>query len=118
MIKTKKVKVPIYGEQVTFIAYDNVPQLEKWLKKNCDGAEFDIDFRNYDGGFFVWKGYQYITIEIQDKISPGVIAHECKHAVNDIWVSISAKLDPLNDEPECYLLTWYVNQVHKFLDSL
>jgi len=47
--------------------------------------------------------------------TPGIIAHEAKHLVNNIFIDISHELDPYNDEPECYLLGWIVNRIHEMI---
>jgi hypothetical protein len=43
----------------------------------------------------------------------GTIAHECKHFVNRLFDTKGIKLDIENDEAECYLLKWAVDEVYK-----
>lgn len=43
----------------------------------------------------------------------GIVAHESKHVVNSVFEYIGMKLDPINDEAECYLLQWVVNHIHQ-----
>ncbi len=119
MICTKKLKVPIYNRTLNLLIYDEVVEALAWAKLQCDNKELDFrgEFDSFDGGFFNYDDTQFIMIEMNDDISPGVIAHECKHAVNDTFVQVGVELDKFNDEAECYLLTWYVNQVHTFISE-
>lgn len=114
MIKTKVLTVPIYGDKFTLLLWgDDSEVKEKYF--NLDVSETDGFIHNHNGknymGFRVCKkkGYLYPT--------PGIIAHECKHAVNRIFGDIGQRLDVFNDEAECYLLGWFVNRVHEFTDK-
>jgi len=49
--------------------------------------------------------------------TPGIIAHEAKHLVNNIFIEIGHTLDCYNDEPEAYLLGWIVNRIHELLNK-
>lgn len=54
-----------------------------------------------------------ITIIVKHNSLPGDIAHECLHAMNMMYAHVGAKHSLTNDEPECYMLGWIVDQVHR-----
>lgn len=110
----KDLKAPLYRGRLKLIAYHNPEDMVTWFHKNCPDLNLTLNPADHVGFFFVSQEVQHIAIQICDDITPGIIAHECKHAVNDKFLSIGAKLDPVNDEPEAYLLMWYVDQVWDF----
>lgn len=114
----KEIKVPIYRRKLKLIAYRDSQSISNWFYKNCKELEFTIDPNDHTGFFFDYKDTQHICLQMCDDVTPGIIAHECKHAVNDTFAKIWAKLDLNNDEPEAYLLMWYVDEVHKFWDKV
>jgi thiaminase len=50
-------------------------------------------------------------------VNHGVIAHESKHIVNLIFKEINYLIDMDNDEVECYLLGWVVNEINKVINE-
>lgn len=113
----KTVKVPIYRVKLIMLAYNDPEHLNKWVAKHCKG-NLDVDPTGFIGGFFEDEDIQYIAFEMGPDITPGVIAHEAKHAVNNLFTQIRMGLDPYNDEAECYLLGWYVDELHAFWDKI
>jgi len=61
---------------------------------------------------FGGKGYYHIAF--YKGCSPGVIGHECLHVINYLFISCGIQYDLHNDEPACYLLTWFVDQCANF----
>ena len=118
MIKSKVVRVPIYGAKYTLILWDNDQELQERFKT----YEFDPDICEFDGGIFRIGDQDYLALKVYKNKgylypTPGIIAHECKHAVNRIFTDVGQRLDAYNDEAECYLLGWFVNLVHEFADK-
>jgi len=115
MIKSKKFKVPIYNVSFTVVIFERDEELQNKFKK----VEFEPNISEFDGGVFEWKNHFYLCLRKQfDKVqypTNGIIAHEAKHLVNNIFIYISHKLDEYNDEPECYLLGWIVDKIHTVL---
>lgn len=106
---TKKYKTPLYGTEFTVIIYNSN---EEFIKKYPD-----LEIENFDGAVF-WredKLYIVFSAEKKDYPTPGIIAHESKHLVNNIFIQINHKLSRWNDEPEAYLLGWIVNRIHEIL---
>jgi hypothetical protein len=50
------------------------------------------------------------------KISHGIIAHECMHITEGVFEIIGQPLT-YHDEPRHYLLSWITNEVYKFIDK-
>ena len=104
----KKIEVPLYGGYF-HIHIDQTELLEKkyglkWISE-------------YDAIAFTRGHHHHVCFESKD-ITPGIIAHECKHALNDIFRYSGVKLDIDNDETECYLLGWLVNRVQEFINKI
>lgn len=116
MIKSKKFKTPLYGTTFTVIIYDDNDELNKLLKNQ----EVVDKIEDFDGAVLTHKDHLYIVFNCSEKgyPTPGIIAHESKHLVNNIFIRICHELDRWNDEPECYLLSWIVNRIHEFKDSI
>ena len=47
--------------------------------------------------------------------SNSLIAHEATHLTNILFKDFGFKLDVDNDEPQAYLLAWFVEQIDEFL---
>ena len=56
---------------------------------------------------------EYIVV-FQGKPSGTVIAHECVHLSNQVFIDRLMELDPHNDEPQAYLLGWFYTQIEKY----
>ncbi len=111
---TKKYKAPLYNTKFTVIIYSEHKEIEAYFKKmdfevpdNCDAWVYEIKGMIYCVFYALEKGYP----------TPGIIAHESKHLVNNIFIRIGHKLSRWNDEPEAYLLGWIVDRIHELKDS-
>lgn len=112
----KTFKTPIYGGKFTVIFYQTGEQLKTVFKD----FTFDIPIENFDGGVIEYKGKTFVVFLTDKKGYPtaGIIAHEAKHLVNKIFISIEHPLCRYQDEPECYLLGWIVNRIHELKNKL
>lgn len=111
MFRQKKIDIPIYFGTLILVESDNIKKLEK---------KFEIkDIKPFDALTFPWvskKGRtKYYMLFTQSGKTNKVIAHECLHTVNQIFKDRGIILDPDNDEPQCYLLGWLVEQCEEFL---
>lgn len=115
MIKSKNFKIPIYGISFTAVLFETTKELKEQFKDsnisvdNFDGLVFEDDERYYVCFRKYIDGTQYPT--------PGIIAHEAKHLVNNIFIHIQCELNLFNDEPECYLLGYVVDILHAFINN-
>lgn len=108
-MKKKNIKIPIYNLWFTLVIYKNTEEIEKFFAEINYKPEIDIT--QFDGGILTYNDKCYFLLE--EGVSPGVIAHEAKHLVNHVFTNIHCELDRYNDEPECYLLGWIVDEIHK-----
>ncbi len=107
MLKKIKKEIPLYNQKLTIVYCDSIEKINAKLKIDMS-EEFSAVFYN--------KSDDHLCIVIRPKYAkPGVIAHECKHAVNAAFKYVGIELDRYNDEAECYLLGWMVDLVHKHL---
>lgn len=108
----KKIKIPIYGGNLII---DVVESMEEGFKKyniNCSSYQYEaISIK------LIIQGKREYIVLIKENASPGTIAHEAKHTVNNIFGHIGQDLDINNDEAECYLLGWIVNRIHEKLND-
>jgi len=116
-MRSKKFKAPLYGTDFEVVLYKGESEIEKYFEEQG----YTVDFKNYDGGLFVNDKTEDIALvlceEKEGYPTPGIISHEAKHLVNQIYTLIGCELDKYNDEPECYLLGWIVNRIHEFVNE-
>lgn len=105
------VPIPIYNGKLVIIVTTNIKKVAEQynvVSKTTSNNDFDIIT-------FVCptkKGItRYFYVQKAD-VSYGAIAHDAKHIVNEIFKDRGQELDLYNDEAECYLLGWVVNQIH------
>lgn len=112
----KKVKIPIYSGTLRIV-------ISKDFKKACKKLGKDItEFNVSDYAAFVYtertkKRFSLFTVIISPKCSESVIAHECVHLVNAVFIEHHIQLDRHNDEPQAYLTGWFVRQIHKAINN-
>lgn len=109
MTKKKKVKIPLYYGDLYIIYTDN------W-EEAFTSSGFDSEEMENTDGHFCSCGTHEFYIFMATK-SPGAIAHEAKHFINRLFKLRGVKLSRTNDEAECYLLTWAVDQIHNFIND-
>jgi len=114
MIK-KKFKTPLYGTKFTCIIYEDANEPQSYFKD----LDTNTRFADFDGCVFWHKDHLYVAFQRLKKgyPTPGIIAHEAKHLVNNIFINIGHEPDKWHDEPECYLLMWIVNRIHEFINK-
>lgn len=99
-------KIPIYGGNFNVVFYTKADLSLIKTKYNA------VDIENYDAVTY-YKNKQIHLLFDKNKVTPGIIAHESKHALNYVFEYIGQRLDVNNDEAECYFLSWIVNRVHE-----
>lgn len=110
-MKKKVIQIPIYGGRLTLIKSKDLKDVNK---------KYDLDFETESyGGIFFSKNKNgnrdyYMAFRKRD-VTPGLIAHECLHFVNDVFLDLGIFYSLKDDEPQAYLLLWAVNKCHKFL---
>lgn len=110
-MKIKRAKVPLLNDlQLTVCYTEDFRDIEKKYNINL---EYEPDTMSAFV-FELEEGCPIVVINPKD-YTHGIIAHECKHAVNILFKECKIKLDVDNDEIECYFLTWVVDFVYKNL---
>lgn len=118
----KDLRAPLYGIPFTVLLFENCKEAEKWFNKNLPESSFDPHAFNYDGWVTERENVLYVTF-VKDKRdgatypTPGIIAHEALHLMNEIFSKVGYRVDQYNDEPQAYLLTWIVNRIHEFVNE-
>lgn len=109
-MKFYKVKIPLYQGTLTIIKTDDLEKVSyKYKLISLHGVDA-CAFRTYKK-----NGAALYFLAFEKKVTPGIIAHESLHLVGLIYEDIHAILDIENDEPQCYLIEWIVDECHKFL---
>lgn len=108
-MKRKKIKIPIYGGEWTIIFCKSLKKVEK---------KYGLEPTNDFDAICLTRDTDYITAFEIDSITPGIIAHECVHLLNSIFISNGVELDRHNDETQAYLMGWLVNRVTEAEEEL
>jgi len=111
-ITTKTTKIPLYcpDNRIRVCIVDRIKDVKKFRDTLDDEDEYDTA----DALVFEDASGKYPTrtmIFEREHITAGIIAHEAIHTKNHIFDSIGIILDPTNDEPEAYFMTWLVDFV-------
>ena len=100
---SKTIRIPIYGGRWTIVFVESLKEVEEKYKIS--------DTEGYDA-LTLSKGSWWCTAFMNSEITPGIVAHECKHLLNNLFRHVGMRLDVDNDEAECYLLGWMVDTVN------
>lgn len=119
MYRRKNLSIPLYKAKLVLIDTNDIGRMEKMFPGwDIEGYVFAHTIKGNIRGRDGFHRCIFIILNTHTDLSPitpGVIAHECLHAVGWIMDMKGCRHDIENDEPYAYLLEWMVNQVHKFL---
>lgn len=115
-IHFKAIKIPLYPGKLVIVLSNSCEKVKELL------PAFDRSFFFASTWPSAYKGKKAYFIVINfhngfDKVTHGTIAHECVHATNMVLDDVGIHADLVNDEAQAYLLTWMVDQVHKFAEK-
>lgn len=96
----KRIQIPIYGDELVLIQI-NADKIMSTDPTISGAFAYAIEEEDH-----------YIIV-FTNTVSPGIIAHECLHIVHMIMESKGFICDLANDEAECYLLGWIVDECFK-----
>lgn len=105
MARTKSYTIPIYGIRFLLHACEDIQD---------DLIDFNVQSKN-SNAVTLFEDNGKIHIFFSRNVDVGIIAHECKHAINMMYEHLGIKHDLENDEHECYLLGYFVNLTYKYL---
>lgn len=120
MIVTQSLDVPIYGRRfhvvITGDFTKDYPEINKKFHQELTEEDNTLGMSQRRGGHLLI----IINVGKHRKIFKGIhiecsiaetISHEAVHACNQLFGNIGADLDKNNDEPQAYLVGWFVNQI-------
>ena len=109
-MKTRKIKIPIYFENLI------VHKINSFEEINAIYKGMDIPLERYSAIVFN-DNKSNIVLAIQE-VSYGIIAHEIVHIVNSIFKRTGIELDVDNDEAQAYLTGYLMKEIDKFLSAI
>lgn len=109
-MKIHRVKVPLYYGELRVIIADDFTKYGNFNNSVNDYPAIStiINDKKCHWGVFINPN------SIDDR---GLIAHEALHIVGYVFQTIKAKMDIDNDEPQCYLLGWVVDEIYKAVEK-
>lgn len=109
-MREKKIKIPIYGCDLTIILDKDLSYVEKKYKTRSlkDYGAVTIQDENEFGHYIV-------AFECKNR---ALIAHEIVHIINYVFLDRCVELDRQNDETQAYLTSWLFNKIEKFIYKL
>src|SRR6478736_6842983 len=106
-MRTTSIKIPIYFGRLVIIQTNDFKSLDKKFDIDVDDNQFEA--------FVFYKEIDevdcYHIVMKEGDVRLSVIAHECVHLANEVFIKIRAKLDPYNDEPHAYLVGWFFTEI-------
>ena len=109
-MRKTKIVIPLYQSELIII------QDKNWKKIN---RKYNINGEKYFGAFtfrnLKKSGRMQYVVCFDSNPSNSLIAHEATHLTNILFKDFGFKLDVDNDEPQAYLLAWFVEQIDEFL---
>jgi hypothetical protein len=73
--------------------------------------------KGYEALYFEFGNSDECLMFFKPEATPGDVAHEVKHFINDLFSIINQKLDPNNDELECCMLGTLVDEIWCFIQD-
>ena len=111
IIKKKKIKIPVYFGNLILIKVDKLTDINKeyelTLGEDHQACVFDE----------MIKGIHNYIVAFDKTSTDKVIAHECVHLINRLYIDRGIKLDLVNDEHQAYLMGWFFDECQKFLNN-
>lgn len=101
--------IDLYDCQIVSCVGDSSAGILNRVESALGYDECDMDFRGYTD-VHISPDYTLMVLMffVRENISPGLISHECLHAVNFITEHLLIK----DEEASAYLLDWLVNKQH------
>jgi len=111
-----RIKNKTYGLSVKICISEDFSK-EEYLKESLEGDYSDcnaITFKIEGQPLEVWFSAKNIKYPA---FFASVVAHECVHVVNRVYIDRGIELDKHNDEPQAYLLSFFVEQIHRHVEK-
>lgn len=112
-MKSKNVKIPIYGGTLKLKIVKNWKKLNKMFDCNynssVDGCAYHMQKED---------GTTTFHIEFLGIPSTATMVHESVHLVNRVFHNRGVELDTENDEAQAYFTEWVFEQVEEFIEQV
>lgn len=106
MITKKNINIPIFRLKLKIVVVDDIKEaLEVEPNIDTEANSCIVDHNN---------GTATIVIASNDM---SVIAHECLHIKNVVWLRIGYSPNSMNDEVDAYLLDYIMAEVLKVVEK-
>ena len=106
MITKKNINIPIFRLKLKIVVVDDIKEaLEVEPNIDTEANSCIVDHNN---------GTATIVIASNDM---SVIAHECLHIKNAVWIRIGYSPNSMNDEVDAYLLDYIMAEVLKVVEK-
>lgn len=110
-IHTKTLQVPLYPCDFVIILSNDYKKIKRIL------PEYKQKYVHAEAWFDTikdkWSGI--VILNLEDKLSHGIISHEALHIINMVATHVKMSHDTDNDESMCYLISWVIDEVYKFI---
>lgn len=106
--------IPIYFGYFRIVITKDFEKAVKKLKVDCKGHNV-ANYSAFTDTDKTKKNISRYSVFLSPKSNHSVIAHECVHLVNALFLDVNMQLDRHNDEAQAYLTGWFVSEVYKTL---
>ena len=106
----KIIKIPLYHGEIVLKLVNKLSEVNEEFNTNFNLSHQAAVFDN-----LTEKGILQYVIVFDKTTTNKVIAHECVHLLNRIFIDRNIKLDVVNDEPQAYLMGWLFEQCEIFI---
>lgn len=109
----ERIYVPVYGQWLHVLVQNDYRAA--WLDLFPDAPCVPHPQASGSSCFDMATGRGYIALRLD--ATAGTIAHEAAHYTHKLLDYVGVKHDRHNDEAECYMLGWVVEQLTSIRDS-
>lgn len=103
----RSYKIPLYGGRLHVIIQEDIDDLAEMYP-----SPDRMDLSNW-GAVTFWSDHrnQIYCAFREGAITPGLVAHESLHVMNQVFIRIGYHPEADNDETGAYLISWIVNRI-------
>lgn len=106
---------PVHKHYIV-ISCGDFSKFKQWIERDFKDLTLEEPSKQQKGKYLSNGKFHFIWIK--SKTDYGVLMHEIAHAINHFMQMRGIKFDFDNDEPYCYLLEFWFNEIRKNLKKL
>ena len=111
MVLRERIYIELYEREVILVLLEYSSEINDWLRS--EGVEVDSE-ATYDA-CCIKEGRTAQIVVAQDKLTAGILGHECFHAVTHLIDSIGMYLDDSSEEAYAYLYGYLFQKIFDIL---